>query len=125
MYIRKVYATRDGLMYGDFYKAWDAEKKRLFPNIILIGCDGDTIDTSQYAGMFIVNTQEEAKFVSELIAEREYYLGNIDYAVPGSLITYYNDDMFCVYPPAQAQIILEDNKCCYSPDCFLRQYYKV
>ena len=66
MFIKETY-TADGITFDSYARAWDCLWARKYQSILLIDKNGGIVHSCELADMFIVDNEEQANFVEELL----------------------------------------------------------
>lgn len=99
MFIKATY-TADGIAFNSYARAWDYLWAEKYPAIILMDKKGNIVHSCELAEIFIVDNQEQANFVEELLwntrKENISYEDNVNIK-RGALIIrdYYDDYVIC------------------------------
>ena len=131
MFVKATY-TVEGISFDSYIRAWDCLWARKYPSIVLMTVKGDIVHTCEAADIFIVDDQEEANFVEELLehtkGEKLYYDNNMT-VKPYALIIKDYDGEYGIYNKKEIKkksneinnIIISS----YSPQSAVRRFYQI
>lgn len=131
MFIKATY-TADGIIFNSYARAWDYLWAGKYPTIILMDKNGDIVHSCELAEIFIVDNQEQANFVEELlwnIREKNIsYEDNVSIKRDALIIRDYYDDYVICNKKEVKKKRSEINDVLvgsYSSQSALRRYYKI
>ena len=131
MFIKATYTT-DGIIFNSYARAWDYLWAGKYPTIILMDKNGDIVHSCELAEIFIVDNQEQANFVEELlwnIREKNIsYEDNVSIKRDTLIIRDYYDDYVICNKKEVKKKRSEINDVLvgsYSSQSALRRYYKI
>ena len=131
MFVKATY-TVEGISFDSYFCAWECLWARKYPSIVLMNNKGDIVHSCEVADIFIVDNQEQADFVEELLinmkGENIYYDDNT-IVKQGALII---KDYYGEYGVYNKKEIKKKNKeikgmiiSSYSPESAVRRYYQI
>ena len=131
MFIKVTY-TADGITFDSYARAWDCLWAGKYPAIILMNKKGDIVHSCKLAEIFIVDNQEQANFVEELlwnIREKNIsYEDNVSIKRGALIIRDYYDD-YVIYNKKEVKKkhseINDELVGSYSSQSALRRYYQI
>lgn len=131
MFVKATY-TVEGISFDSYARAWEYLWARKFPSIVLMNIKGDIVHTCEAADIFIVDNQEEADFVEELLGyikgENLYYDSRMIVKQDALIIKDYYGE-YGIYN--KKEIKKKSNEInnmiisSYSPESAVRRYYQI
>ena len=131
MFVKATY-TVEGISFDSYARAWECLWARKYPSIVLMNIKGDIVHTCEAADIFIVDSQEEADFVEELLGyikgENLYYDSRMVVKRDALIIKDYYGE-YGIYN--KKEIKKKNNEInnmiisSYSPESAVRRYYQI